>query len=206
MNGPAAPKNPEKKRDFFYIIKNKDIFGTKTDEGKGIQYLYQDDGRLENSARITGGITKLVHSIGVSAETEDPSENILFIFQMYGRNDIYGGGTELTLSLNGDSIEKRIYLSEAAWREDDFKPGQIKVIMEKPGQIAKLNVKLYLNDGYSAPEVSEEKEIDFNCCFFNICRGYCKAQTCSRACKKREGYLHCVYRRVNNTGCRRCPG
>lgn len=178
MNGPAAPKNPEKKRDFFYIIKNKDIFGTKTDEGKGIQYLYQDDGRLENSARITGGITdetelallnstegfkKLVHSIGVSVETEDPSENILFIFQMYGRNDIYGGGTELTLSLNGDSIEKRIYLSEAAWREDDFKPGQIKVIMEKPGQIAKLNVKLYLNDGYSAPEVSEEKEIDFNC-------------------------------------------
>ena len=82
---------------------------------------------------------------------------------MYGRNDIYGGGTELTLSLNGDSIEKRIYLSGTAWKEDDFKPGQIKVIMEKPGQIAKLNVKLYLNDGYSAPEVSEEKEIDFNC-------------------------------------------
>lgn len=178
MNGPAAPKNPEKKRDFFYIIKNKDIFGTKTDEGKGIQYLYQDDGRLENSARITGGITdetelallnstegfkKLVHSIGISVETEDPSENVLFIFQMYGRNDIYGGGTELTLSLNGDGIEKRIYLSGTAWKEDDFKPGQIKVIMEKPGQIAKLNVKLYLNDGYSAPEASEEKEIDFNC-------------------------------------------
>lgn len=178
MNGPVAPKNPEKKRDFFYIIKNKDIFGTKTDEGKGIQYLYQDDGRLENSARITGGITdetelallnstegfkKLVHSIGISVETEDPSENVLFIFQMYGRNDIYGGGTELTLSLNGDGIEKRIYLSGTAWKEDDFKPGQIKVIMEKPGQIAKLNVKLYLNDGYSAPEASEEKEIDFNC-------------------------------------------
>jgi len=80
MNAPAAPKDPEKRRGFFYIIKNKDIFGTKMEDGKGIQYLYQDDGRLANSAKITGGITsetelsllssvegfrKLVHSIGI---------------------------------------------------------------------------------------------------------------------------------------------
>ena len=117
MNGLAAPKDPEKKRDFFYIIKNKDIFGTKMEDGRGIQYLYQDDGRLINSAKITGGITdgtelrlledtegfkKLVHSIGVSVETPDPEENVLFIFQMYGRNDIYGGGTELKLYLKGN--------------------------------------------------------------------------------------------------------
>ena len=57
MNGPTAPKNPEKERDFFYIIKNKCIFGTKMQDGRGIQYLYQDDGRLESSARLTGGIT-----------------------------------------------------------------------------------------------------------------------------------------------------
>lgn len=177
MNAPAAPKDPEKRRDFFYIIKNKDIFGTKMEDGKGIQYLYQDDGRLANSAQITGGITsetelsllnsvegfrKLVHSIGVSVETKEPSENVLFIFQMYGKNDIYGGGTELNLSLKGDGTEKRIYLSEAIWKEDDFKPGQIKVIMEEPEQLAKLSVRLYLNDGFHAPEVNEESEIDFN--------------------------------------------
>lgn len=178
MNGPAAPKDPEKKRDFFYIIKNKDIFGTKMEDGRGIQYLYQSDGRLINSASITGGITdktqlgllestegfkKLVHSIGVSVETEDPEENVLFIFQMYGKNDIYGGGTELKLSLKGNGTEIRIYLDKTTWKEDDFTPGQIKVIMEKPEQLAKLNVRLYLNDGYSAPEVDEEKEINFNC-------------------------------------------
>lgn len=173
---PAAPKDPEKRRDFFYIIKNKDICGTKMEDGRGIQYLYQDDGRLENSAQITGGITdgtelgllgsveglkKLVHSIGVSVETTDPSENVLFIFQMYGKNDIYGGGTELSISLKGDGAEKRIYLSDAIWREDDFKPGQIKVIMEKPGQTARLNTRLYLNDGYHAPEICEENVINF---------------------------------------------
>lgn len=178
MNGPTAPKNPEKERDFFYIIKNKCIFGTKMQDGRGIQYLYQDDGRLESSARLTGGITdeteltllnstegfkKLVHSIGVSVEAGEPSEQITFIFQMYGRNDIYGGGTELKLSLAGDGAEQRIYLSEAVWKEDDDKPGQIKVIMEKPEQIAVINVRLYLNDGYLAPKMKEEEEIDFNC-------------------------------------------
>ena len=177
MNAPAAPKDPEKKRDFFYIIKNKDIFGTKMEDGKGIQFLYQDDGRMANSAQITGGITseeelsllnsvegfrKLVHSIGVSVETKDPSENVVFIFQMYGKNDIYGGGTELNLSLKGDGTEKRIYLSDIVWKDDDFKPGQIRVIMETPEQIAKLNVRLYLNDGFHAPEIDEESEIDFN--------------------------------------------
>lgn len=178
MNGPAAPKDPEKERDFFYIIKNKCIFGTKMPDGRGIQYLYQDDGRLENSARITGGITdetelallnstegfkKLVHSIGISVETDNPSEKIIFVFQMYGRNDIYGGGTELEIPLTGDGAEKRIYLSEIAWKEDDNQPGQIKVIMEKPEQTVTLNVRLYLNDGYSAPGIDEEGEIDFSC-------------------------------------------
>lgn len=178
MNGPAAPKDPEKERDFFYIVKNKCIFGTKMPDGRGIQYLYQDDGRIENSAQITGGITdetelallnstegfkKLVHSIGISVEADNPLEKIIFVFQMYGRNDIYGGGTELEIPLTGDGAEKRIYLSEVAWKEDDNQPGQIKVIMEKPEQTVMLNVRLYLNDGYSAPGIDEEGEIDFSC-------------------------------------------
>ena len=30
MNGPAAPKDPEKKRPYFYIMKDKEIFGAKS--------------------------------------------------------------------------------------------------------------------------------------------------------------------------------
>jgi len=177
MNGPVAPKNPEKRRDSFYIIKNKDIFGSQMEDGRGIQYLYQSDERLVNSAQITGGIKdetelgllrtakgfkKLVHSIGVSVETVNPSDNVEFIFQMYGKNDIYDGGTNLKIAVNGDGVEKRIYLSDASWTDDDFIPGQIKVIMEKAGMTAKLNTRLYLNDGFTAPEVNEEDEINFN--------------------------------------------
>ena len=29
MTGPAAPKDPEKARPFFYILKDKDIFGER---------------------------------------------------------------------------------------------------------------------------------------------------------------------------------
>ena len=95
MQGPAAPKDPEKQRDSFYIIRDKAVFGTKMYDGRGIQYLYQDCERLVNSAQITGGITdehqlallrsvdgfrKLVHSIGVSVETKNPKETVSFTF------------------------------------------------------------------------------------------------------------------------------
>ena len=95
MNGPAAPRDPEQKRPFFYIMKDKEVFGSLQEDGRGIQYLYQNDGRLTNSAQIVGniddegilkllesvdGFKKLVHSIGISVETENPMENVEFIF------------------------------------------------------------------------------------------------------------------------------
>ena len=175
MNGPAAPKDPEQKRPYFYIIKDKEIFGSVQEDGRGIQYLYQSDGRLTNSAQIVGniedenmlklmetvdGFRKLVHSIGVSVETENPKEQVEFIFQMYGKNDIYGGGTNLTVTLSGDGAEKRIYLSDANWQEDDHVPGQIKIILDTPEKLARTSVRLYLNDGYEAPECVEEQDVD----------------------------------------------
>ena len=104
MKGPTAPKDPEKRRPFFYIIRDKEVFGAKTPDGRGIQFIYENDGRLINSARIVGNITdekilellkttrglqKLVHSIGVSVETAQQEEPVKFVFQMYGKKDIY---------------------------------------------------------------------------------------------------------------------
>lgn len=57
MNGPVAPKDPEKKRPYFYIMKDKEIFGAKQEDGSAIHFIYESDGRLINSAQIVGNIT-----------------------------------------------------------------------------------------------------------------------------------------------------
>lgn len=175
MQDVVAPKDPEKKRPYFYIMRDKEIFGSRQEDGRGIQYLYQDAGRLINSAQIVGniedhemlklmetveGFRKLVHSIGVSVETEDPKEQVEFIFQMYGKKDLYGGGANLTAVFPGDGAEKRIYLADVDWQEDDHEPGQIKILMDTPEKLAKASVRLYLNDGYTAPETAEEQNVD----------------------------------------------
>lgn len=175
MLAPTAPKDPEKARSYFYIMKQKNIFGSVQPDGSIMQFLYQSDGRLESSATVVGDVTdqhmlelmgtveglkKLVHSIGISVESENPTEEYEFIFQMYGKEDLYGGGTNLVASLRGDGNEARIYLEDVQWREDDNIPGQIKINMPVAEKMASLNVRFYLNDGYEAPVQQEDLAVD----------------------------------------------
>ena len=105
MTGPVAPRDPEKARAHFYIMRGKEICGLKQGDGKAVQFIYESDGRLANSAQIVGNITDgrilellgtvkgfrtLVHSIGVSVEMEHPAEKIEFVFQMYGKRICMG--------------------------------------------------------------------------------------------------------------------
>ena len=176
MGGPRAPKDPESKRPFFYVMREKEIFGAKQPDGRGIQYIYEDMGRLENSARVAGNITdeeilallqdvagfrKLVHSIGIRVEADDNTQNVEFLFQMYGEKDKLGGGTMLRCPLRTDGAEVRIDLSGQQWREDDKEPGQMLFVFDKPELLAVASVRFFLNDGYQAPEIDEEAEIDF---------------------------------------------
>ena len=176
MGGPKAPKDPEGKRPFFYVMREKEIFGAKQPDGRGIQYIYEDMGRLENSARVAGDITdeemiallqdvagfrKLVHSIGIRVEADDSTQNVVFLFQMYGEKDKLGGGTILRCPLRTDGAEVRIDLSGQQWREDDKEPGQMLFVFDKPELLATASVRFFLNDGYQAPEIDEESEIDF---------------------------------------------
>lgn len=176
MSGKAAPKDPESRRSFFYVMRDKEIFGSVQPDGRNVQFLYEDMGRLENSAQVTGNVTdesmlallrdtagfrRLVHSIGVSVETEDPAQKIGFIFQMYGKEDRLGGGTQICAALRGDGAEVRLRLEEQEWSGDDQEPGQILFLFEKPELLAVANVRFYLNDGYQAPEAEEEGDIAF---------------------------------------------
>ncbi len=176
VKGPKAPTDPEQKRSYFYIMRDKDIYFSKQDDGSGIQFLYQSDGRLESSANVTGGVEdkeilnllstvagfkQVVHSVGVSVELDEKDDEVEFIFQMYGKVDQYGGGSNLVSTLKGDGSEKRIYLKDIEWTEDDNVPGQIKVCSKKADFTGVLSVRLYLNEGFDAPEQDEDVEIDF---------------------------------------------
>lgn len=177
FNGPKAPKDPTKKKPGFFIMRNKGISSSPTDDGKGVVYIYESDGRLKSSAKIIGNITdesmldlldttegfkKLVHSIGVTIECDDKDETVRFVFQMYGKIDAYGGGTNIISDVKADGMEKVTELSSISWREDDDVTGQIRFEFERPSTKATVSVKLYLNDGYEAPEVEDEFTVDFS--------------------------------------------
>lgn len=180
-NHRAAPKDPEKKRQGFYIMRNKQISGSEQPDKTGVQFIYLNDGRLISSARIVGnimdetmldmlataeGFRKLVHSIGISIEMEDSTKQVGFIFQMYGKSDLYNSGTIFHMEIPANGIECMLHLSECEWSKDDGIPGQIRFVFDeaqKDGEAAQAlaTVKLYLNDGFIAPEIEMEETVNF---------------------------------------------
>lgn len=175
MNGPKAPKDAAAHRPYFYIMQDKEVFGQKWPDGTFCHPIYENDGRLISSARITGNITdedmlnmllttdgfrKLVHSIGISAETKDPEDRVTFAFQMYGAKDIYGGGSTLITDLTGNGVEVRINVEDFPKNDDEKEPGQIRFRFYKPETLATVKVRFFLNDGYTAPEPIEDNPVD----------------------------------------------
>lgn len=183
MVGPKAPKDPEKKRSGFYIMRNKQISGSAQANGTGVQFIYLNDGRMVSSAQIVGNISdesmlglltttegfrRLVHSIGVSVEMDSAGKKAVFEFQMYGKSDMYGSGTTLRMEVPADGMEYILNLSDCDWSDDDDIPGQIRFVFDEPqkdGAAAQAlaTVKFYLNDGFTAPEPEEEEQVDFAC-------------------------------------------
>ncbi len=175
--GAVAPKDPTAKRPYYYIMRNKDVCGSPQPDGRGIQFIFESDGRLKASAKLVGnledeamiaeldtveGLRKQVHSIGVSVQKPGEPVDVTFAFQMYGHKDPYVSGTTLTMQLPSDGREMVMELGLFDWSDDDNVPGQIRFEFPEAGMQAKVTVCLYLNDGYTAPEQSAEKEIDLN--------------------------------------------
>lgn len=177
QSGPKAPKDPTKKRKGFYIMRNKSVAGSPQPDGRGVQFLYMNDGRMISSARLVGNITdesmldmlkttedfrKLVHSIGVTVEMEEKETVVDFVLQMYGRRDVYGSGTNLRLPVKADGMEQILNLEECWWSDDDKEPGQIRFEFPNAESLATVAVRFYLQDGFDAPEVEEENAVDFS--------------------------------------------
>ncbi len=170
-----APRDAQKRGQNFFIMRNKAVAGSPQPDGRGIQFIFEDGGRLISSAKVVGNITdeamlklletvegfrKLVKSIGVSVETDDAEEIVTFAFQMYGKTVPYASGTTLLMPVKGNGMEQVIELSEAEWSDDDAVPGQIRFEFEKAGTLAKVSVRFYLQDGFSAPEPEEDAPVD----------------------------------------------
>ena len=176
MPGVVAPKDPTMKRKGFYIMRNKAVAGSPQPDGRGIQFLYMNDGRMLNAARLVGGITdekildlmktaegfrKLVHSIGVTVEMDEHEEMVDFYLQMYGKTDTYRSGTNIKIPVKADGMEMVLDLTTCDWSEDDNVPGQIRFEFPKSGMLATVAVKFYLHDGFDVPEVEDENPVDF---------------------------------------------
>ena len=173
--GPVAPKDPTAKRPFYYIMRDKDICANPQPDGTGVQFIFESDGRLAASAKLVGnledeemlkelftteGFRKQVHSIGVAVRKAGDPVKVKFCFQMYGKTDPYKTGTTIAMDLDSDGMEMVMELDKYEWSDDDNVTGQIRFEFPESGIAAKATVAFYLNDGYTAPEQKEDKEVD----------------------------------------------
>lgn len=181
--GPKAPKDPQKKRSGFYIMVDKILEGTARLEGKPSQEVYLDEGRLAFNAQFIGGVKdenilellkncdsvrKVVHSIGVCVIAKDDVGTIDFIFQNYGKEDRYAGGTIIKLPCSKDGSEVIFKIEDYEWLTDDDVVGKIAFEFENPGLTAQATVKVYLNDGYEVPEIEIDPPVEFGSTQYNL--------------------------------------
>lgn len=175
MTGPKAPKDPTAKGSSFYICRQKEVAGNPMPDGRGVQFIYLDGGRLTTFARMVGNITdeamiknlettesflNMVAGIGVTVEADDQDQVIDFALQMYGKTDPYGSGDTIRVHCKPDGMEQIIWLDDYQWCDDNDKVGQMRFEFEKAERLATVDVKLYLREGFTAPEQEERMEIN----------------------------------------------
>ncbi|MBO4290313.1 MAG: SGNH/GDSL hydrolase family protein, partial [Lachnospiraceae bacterium] len=175
MEGPKAPRDPKAKGSSFYICRRKEVVGNPTPDGRGVQFIYLDALRLITFAKMVGNVTDermlknletaegfldMVAGIGVTIEADEREQEITYAFQMYGKSENGGVGDTIRVSCIPDGMEKIIWLDDYSWSENNEKVGQMRFEFEKPERSATVDVKLYLREGYTAPEQEEQTAIN----------------------------------------------
>ena len=117
-----APTDPEKNRPYFYIIKDKEIFTQSDDEGKGVSFLYQSDGRLISSATFTGNVTD--EQILKLMETVDGFKKLVLF-------NSHGGNTDMANLISRDlRIDFGLQVFVFDWWFTDFWADGLKGLKE----------------------------------------------------------------------------
>lgn len=170
-----APKDPTAKRPGFYVLLDKPVGGLPSNDGVGRHPVYINGDRLVTFAKMVGGIDdenilemlrtakgfrKLVHSVGVSIVGDLPDKVVTFTLGFSG--ELGSGGSRNSMKITTDGTEHIMVMDEQQWSDSDETPQEFLFELVKPKDIATATVKLYLNDGYTVPEVDPDPPVAFD--------------------------------------------
>ncbi len=167
----TAPKDPQTRRNGFYVLLDQKIGGEPQSDGTGRQPIFLDGGRLSALAKIVGGLDErlaarldtaegfrqIVHSIGVSAQAADPAMEIGFTLAFY-EDAGPGSGSRWPYSFRADGTETVFSVPELP--ESDRTPGQFLFTLPTDRDLAEVTVKFYLQDGFDAPDLDPDSPVD----------------------------------------------
>ncbi len=169
-----APKDPQARRKGFYVLLDQRIGGEPQSDGKGRHPFFLDGNRLAVQAGIVGGISdegmleyltttkgfyQLVHSIGVSIQAEERTMPVGFSLIFYGTEGA-DGGSPYSFSMAADGAERIFPLPELHEFDRNGVPGQFLFTLPTDQDIAAASVKLYLHDGFDAPDTDPDPPAD----------------------------------------------
>lgn len=178
VSGPKAPKDPEKQRKKAYLMLDAAIESMPRPDGSFMEIIYLE-GRIPAKLKVicpempdeicqglsvTESFRKMIYAIGVtvtSNEEQYRSEPIHFLFDQYGKEDKYNGGSKWKADGICDGSEIRIKMSDLPENPNDSVPGTIFFRFDRPGIGAKASVCFYFNDGYDVPEPVIDPPVDF---------------------------------------------
>lgn len=170
-----APKDPTAKRPGFYVLLDKPVGGLPSNDGIGRHPVYINGDRLVTFAKMVGGIDdenilemlrtakgfrKLVHSVGVSIVGDLPDKVVTFTLGFSG--ELGSSGSRNSMKITTDGTEHIMVMDEQQWSDSDETPQEFLFELVKPKDIATATVKLYLNDGYTVPEVDPDPPVAFD--------------------------------------------
>lgn len=110
--------------------------------------------------RTAKGFRKLVHSVGVSIVGDLPDKVVTFTLGFSG--ELGSGGSRNSMKITTDGTEHIMVMDEQQWSDSDETPQEFLFELVKPKDIATATVKLYLNDGYTVPEVDPDPPVAFD--------------------------------------------
>lgn len=169
-----APKDPQERRKGFYVLLDQKIGGEPQPDGIGRHPIFLDGDRLTTQAKIVGGISdekmleylttakgfcKVVHSIGVSAQAACRELAVGFTLVFYG-DDGPDSGSRRSFVMRADGAETVIFLADLDLPDTDRVPGQFLFGLPTDRDTAVVTVKLYLNEGFDAPDMDPDGPVD----------------------------------------------